>query len=552
MKKQLTLAILAASISLGASAGSTDDIPNLRLLNEFTTGWVQNFNPWMGGRQSIDMIYEPLVIFNQIDSLKPHYWLAEGYSMSEDLKVLTINLRKGVKWSDGEDFNADDVIFTYNYPKSHPEIDTAGVTGKLEKIEKVDDHTVKLHLKTPNAFAPYDLIGVQTRIIPKHIWANVDNPARQTNEKPVGTGPFTEIQRFTPQVYTLCRNPNYWNPALALKCVEFPQVGNNDAALEMMAKGETDWNGIFIPDVERTFVGKNKNNKYWFPSTDGVRITMNFQTKNEGAREAFENIHFRKAFNLAMDREAMMMIGSYGYVTGDNPASNLPKVLWNWRDKEADKQWSAIYRYDIKAAKAELKKGGFKDIDGDGYVENASGKKFTFKIQVPGGWTDWVNNAAIAAEGLRLAGIDVNVVTPEANAYAKNWQNGDFDACFGGGSLQSSSWKFYDYTLHSRYAKTGQWWSTSMTNYVSPELDGYIETMGMAPTEGEQRVLSRKIENHLAENVIQVPLYYNGVWYSYNDSRFTGFYNAENPKAHPAPWSSINRLIHLMDIKPRT
>ena len=549
--KSLKFAIIAVSVAMAATTVSAEETPNLKILSEFSTGWVHNFNPWMGGRQSIDMIYEPLVIFNQIDSLKPHYWLADSYTMSEDLKVLTVNLRQGVKWSDGEAFNADDVVFSFTYPRQHPEIDTAGVSGKLERVEKVDDYTVKLHLKTPNAFAPYDLIGVNSRIVPEHIWAGVDNPARQANKKPVGTGPFTEIERFTPQVYVQCKNPNYWNSGLALKCVEFPQIGNNDTALEMMAKGETDWNGIFIPDVDRTFSDKNEHNKYWFPSTDGVRITMNFQTKNEGAREAFENINFRKAFNLAMDRDAMMMIGAYGYVSGDNPATNLPKVLWNWRDKEADQLWSKLYRYDIQAAKAELAKGGFKDLDGDGYVETASGKELTFKIQVPSGWTDWVNNAAIAAEGLRLAGINANVVTPEATAYAKNWENGDFDSTFGGGSLQSSSWKFYDYTLHSRYAKTGQWWSTSMTNYVSPELDDYIEKMGMAATEDQQRALSKKIEMHLAENVIQVPLYYNGVWYSYNDSRFIGFYNARNPKAHPAPWTSINRLIHLMDIKPR-
>ena len=323
-------------------------------------------------------------------------------------------------------------------------------------------------------FAAYDLIGVQTLMVPEHIWSKVDSPAQVVNKKPIGTGPFTEIDRFTPQVYTQCRNPNYWQPELAVDCLEFPQFGNNDAALEMMAKGETDWNGIFIPDVERTFVSKNENNKYWFPSSDGVRITMNFQTKNEGAREAFENIHFRKAFNLAMARDAMMMIGAYGYVSGDNPATNLPKVLWGTRDEKADKMWSELNRYDIKAAKAELKAGGFKDIDGDGYVENASGSRIKFKMQVPSGWTDWVNNASIAVEGLRLAGIDASVVTPEAASYAKNWESANFDACFCGGSLQSSSWKFYDYTMHSRNAKSSLWWSTSMTNYINPELDKLI------------------------------------------------------------------------------
>ena len=76
--------------------------------------------------------------------------------------------------------------------------------------------------------------------------------------------------------------------------------------------------------------------------------------------------------------------------------------------------------------------------------------------------------------------------------------------------------------------------------------------MGMTADPAEQKRLAGKIEQHMAENVVQVPLYYNGVWYSYNDTRFTGFYDEENPKAHPAPWNNINRLIHVMDIKPRS
>ncbi|WP_095211175.1 ABC transporter substrate-binding protein [Endozoicomonas ascidiicola] len=544
------LATFAAAMAISISAAEAKT-PNLKILSESTTGWVQNFNPWVGGRQSKDMVYEPLVVFNQIDSLKPHYFLATSYSLSNDLKALTVNLRKGVKWSDGEDFNADDVVFTFTYPKSHPEIDGAGITSKVSKAEKVDDHTVKLHLKTANAFAANDLLGVSNLIIPEHIWSKIDKPAQESNKNPVGTGPFTEIQRFTPQVYVQCKNPNYWNPDVKVSCLEFPQYSSNDAALELMAKGETDWNGIFIPDVDKTFVAKNENNKYWFPSSDGVRITMNFETKNDGAKEAFSSVNFRKAFNLSMDRDAMMMIGAYGYVTGDNPASNMPKSLWNWRDDKADAMWSKLYRYDIKAAKAELKAGGFKDVDGDGFVENPTGSKLTFKVQVPSGWTDWVNNASIAVEGLRAAGIDANVVTPEAAAYAKTWETGDFDACFCGGSLQSSVWKFYDYTLHSRNNMSPQWWSSSMMNYSNEALDKMIEDMGATPDEAEQQRLASQIEQHVAENVIQVPLYYNGVWYSYNDSRFTGFYSEENPQAHPAPWENYNRLIHIQAIKPR-
>ncbi|MGR5470644.1 ABC transporter substrate-binding protein, partial [Vibrio astriarenae] len=90
----------------------------------------------------------------------------------------------------------------------------------------------------------------------------------------------------------------------------------------------------------------------------------------ENARKAFSEVNFRKAVSLAMDREAMMYIGSYGYVEGNNSATNLPKGLWDWRDEQADNTWSQDDQYDLKKAKAYLEQGGFKDTDGDGYVNN--------------------------------------------------------------------------------------------------------------------------------------------------------------------------------------
>ncbi len=550
--KKLTSIALATSFAFAMGGVQAAETPNLKILNEFSTGWVKNFNPFVGGRQSVDMVLEPLVIFNMLDNMKPHYWLATGYSVSDDLKVLTINLREGVKWSDGEDFNADDVVFTYTYPKDHPEIDTTGIASKVEKAVKIDDYTVELHLIGENAFAANDLLGQGLMMLPEHYWSKVDEPATDTYEAMIGTGPFTELKRFTPQVYVQCTNGNYWNKDLAVECVEFPQFASNDAALEMMSKGESDWNGIFIPDVDRLFVEKDEHNKYWFPSGDGVRITMNFQSENEPARRAYESLEFRQAFSLSMDRDAMMMIGAYGYVTGGNPASDLPPVQWGWRSAEADKVWNQYNQYDIKKAKELLAKGGFKDVTGDGFVENQDGKPFQFKIQVPSGWTDWVNNATIAAEGLRMAGINANVITPEANAYAENWDGGNFDACFCGGSIQSSPWKFYDFTMHSRFVKGSQWWSTTATNYVNADLDAAIEELAGTIDEAKQRELVNKIEMINAQEIPQIPLYYNGVWYSYNDSRFTGFWNAENPVGHPAPWNNNNRLLHLMDIKPRS
>ncbi|MFA0698636.1 ABC transporter substrate-binding protein, partial [Vibrio sp. 10N.222.49.C9] len=81
-----------------------------------------------------------------------------------------------------------------------------------------------------------------------------------------------------------------------------------------------------------------------------------------------------------------------------------------------------------------------------------------------------------------------------------------FDVTFGGGSNASSGWKFYDYTMHSRFAKSGQWWSSTMTNYENAELDSWIEELSTTIDPEKQREISSHIERIYAENAIQVPL----------------------------------------------
>lgn len=549
MKKTLLLASLL-SIASTVSVAEVNEQPNLRVLMESSTGWVRNFNPWIGGRS--DWAYESLVVFDILSNSKVHYWLATDFELSDDLKQLTVKLREGVKWSDGENFSADDVVFTFEYAKAHPEIDKAGLSSSVSSVKKIDDYTVKINLKKPNAFAATEVLGENVRIVPKHIWSKIDNPSGEVNINPVGTGPFTEIKRFTPQVYVQCRNPNYWNKSLKVNCLEFPQYFSNDAALEMLANGEIDWAGIFIPDIERTYTSKNPHNKYWFPSNSAVKITFNYDTKNENVSKAFNNIAFRKAVNLVMDREAMINIGVYGYVKGGNPASALPKGLWDWRNAAADKTWSEFYKYDLKKAKNILKEAGFKDTDGDGFIENPDGSSFEFSLQVPSGWTDYVNNAAIAVEGLRAVGINSKVITPEVNVYAENWKSDDFDMNFGSGALKPSVWRFYDYTMHSRYANTGMWWSTSLHNYKNASLDNLIDQLALTLDKTKQLEISGKIEAIYADNVVQVPLYNNGVWYLYNDSRFEGWASEANPIIFPAPYEGMSRIVHLMHLKPKS
>ena len=117
--------LLAGALALALATGTAMAAENktvLTLVAQQETAWVKNFNPFLQAgllHTTRHFIYEPLVIFNDMQGGKPVYRLATHYAFSDDLKSVTFDLREGVKWSDGEAFTADDIIFSFNLVKAN-------------------------------------------------------------------------------------------------------------------------------------------------------------------------------------------------------------------------------------------------------------------------------------------------------------------------------------------------------------------------------------------------------------------------------------------------
>lgn len=197
------------------STGGTDTQGVMTVSVEQQPTWVRNFNPLGGSSRfpTINGIYEPLMVYNTIKGeLVP--WLATDYKWSDGDKKLTLTIREGVKWSDGQPFSAKDVAFTFNLFKNTKGLQGSGGqamngdTAYVDSVKATDDKTVEFTFK--QVFAPglYDILN--QNIVPEHIWKDVADPAKFANENPVGTGPFTEVSVFQNQVYQVNKNPNYW------------------------------------------------------------------------------------------------------------------------------------------------------------------------------------------------------------------------------------------------------------------------------------------------------------------------------------------------------
>ncbi|HAX73611.1 MAG TPA: ABC transporter substrate-binding protein [Firmicutes bacterium] len=528
----------------------------ITILQEFNDGWVRNLNPFIADAYQVvqGFMYEPLVIFDTLNNSKETMWLAEDVISEPDNKTLTIKVRQGIKWSDGEEFNAEDVAFSYTIFKDHPTIDRGGMwgeNGKLESVTIVDDYTVQIVMKEENRFHRNDVL-YQRWIVPEHIWKDVEDPATYVMTDAVVTGAFSEVKSFTPEMMVFSRNPYYWKAdELKIDELRVAQANSNDAALSLLQTGSIDWAHIFIPNIEDTYVKGDTHKKYWYGMNDAVRISFNYATKNEDNLKAFNDAEFKKAASMAVDRQGIIDSAVYGYLDSKVPANTgLPPALFGWENEEAMNTNVENTTYDLEAAKKVLADAGYVDVDNDGFVENPDGTKIAFEIVSPAGWSDWNAGAEMAAAGMREIGINATPKAIDLGLVIETWESGNHDALYGGYGLNSNIWKFYFDTIgDDSRVLTSTWWSVCQTNYVNDEINAMIAEM---PTASDERLaeIVTYVEQYFAENMINIPVLYNGNWFVYNDSRFTGWATKDNPFVQPANCQHDTKILQLLALEP--
>ncbi|WP_338721929.1 ABC transporter substrate-binding protein [Devosia sp. XK-2] len=540
------LGLMAAAPTQAQDSGNV-----LTLVSEQTTTFVRNFNPF--GQTSaryttLDFMYEPLVVFNRLKGNEPHFRLAESFELADDLKSITFVLREGLKWSDGEALTADDVTFTYDYIAKFPALDFISVGAQLESVEKVDDRTVTFHLKEANSLIANTIVGMP--IIPEHVWAEIEDPVTFANEEPVGSGPMTEITRFTPQVYEQCRNPHYWDADnLKVDCLRMPQLADNPQVLSALADGTLDWATSFIPDIDNTFVAKDpEHHKYWFTPSSLVSFQVSMVTPDENNRKAFNDVNFRRALSMLIDRQTIVDIAGYGYpLVNDDPAS-LGELYASFANPEADAEYGQYGQFDLEAGTALLDESGYVDADGDGFRDNPDGTPIAIDIMVPNGWTDWIDAVQIAMESLSEAGLNVKMSTPEAAVWTSGLIAGDYSMTLN--ALASAANPYFPYIRSFNPNDFGKSRFTA-PHWENEELSALLAEYTQIKDPAEAKAVMDQAQMIVAENMPIIPVYNSPSFYEYNTSRFTGWADADNPKYSPVV-SNANpaRLLQLLDLDP--
>jgi peptide/nickel transport system substrate-binding protein len=411
----------------------------------------KTLNPALASDQSsLDVIYcmnADLIHINRA-SQRTEPDLAQSWNVSRDRKIYTLHLRHGLRFSDGQSFNADDVVFSFRVyldkTVASPQRDLLIIGGKPITVEKVDPYTVRFSLPQPYAAAERLFDGFP--ILPRHLlqaayrsgrfsksWAVSSDPAEFA-----GLGPFKLAQYVPGQRIVLQRNPYYWKRDAGgqqlpyLDKIIFLFVSSEDAQVLRFLSGDTDVLNRF--SSENYSVLKAQESAKAFRVYDlGPSLEYNFlsfnlndlSTKNlpQIARKQawFRDVRFREAVSSAIDRGAIVRLVYQGRATP--LASQVTPGNRLWLDPLIPPP-----SHSIAHARELLKSAGF-SWRSDGSLVDPRTQPVEFSILTSSSNAQRTKIATLIQSDLSALGMNVQVVSIDFGAMVDRLLNSfDYDA----------------------------------------------------------------------------------------------------------------------------
>lgn len=372
------------------------------------------------------IFFEPLAGWDKEGNLTPQLAAevptrANG-GLSADGTVVTWKLKQGVKWHDGKPFTADDVVFTWEYAADPAT--AAYTTGSYTniKVEKVDDHTVKVIFKEPTPFWADPFVGVVGQILPKHHFGEYKGAKSReapANLKPVGTGPYKFVDFKPGDILTGVRNEDYHvKNQPHFDTIEVKGGGDAvSAARAVLQTGEFDyaWNLQVEDEVLKKMETGGRGKVSAVASGDIEFIILNTTdpwTEVDGERSSVKTKHptlsdpkVREAINLLIDRDSIQkfIYGRGGTATAS--FVNEPKQFKSQKLK---------YEFNIEKANKILDEAGYKK--GSDGIREKDGKKLKYvyqtSINAPRQKTQ-----AIIKQACQKVGIDLELKSVTASVF---------------------------------------------------------------------------------------------------------------------------------------
>ncbi|MFF2448512.1 ABC transporter substrate-binding protein [Neobacillus sp. NPDC058068] len=431
-------------------------------------------------------IYETLLNYGDQDTtINPG--LAEKWDVSDDYLKYTFHLRKGVKFHDGTDFNADAVVYNFNRwmngnDEQFPYYSMFGGYKKdeghvIKEVKAVDENTVEFDLKRPQA--PF-LKNIAMSAFGIASPAAIEKYGDDFRNNPVGTGPFKFVEWKQNDKIVLEKNPDYWQKGLPkLNKLIFRVIPENAARLNALAKGEIDvMDGLNNSDEDTV-----KNNPdlqvIERPSNNIGYIGLNTTKK------PLDNKLVRQAINHAVDKKTIIDAFYGGKAL---PAKNpLPPSIEGYNDAIEE------YTYDLEKAKALLKEAGVeKGFEIDLWAMPVARPYMPEAQKV----------AEVIQESLSKIGIKANIQSVDWATYLEKARKGEFGIFMLGWTGDNGDPDNFIYTLLDKD-------SIGSNNYAQYSNDELHDILIEAQTEADQakrNELYKKAQEIIHEDAPWVPL----------------------------------------------
>ncbi|WP_019008435.1 ABC transporter substrate-binding protein [Deinococcus aquatilis] len=385
-------------------------------------------------------LFDGLMEFN-LSTYKLEPALAESVAVSSDGKTYTFKLRRDVKWSDGQAFNADDVIYTYQNLIMNPEARAGDpgnfkLDGKPVEMKKVDAYTVQFVLPRP---APAFLLQQRYFIMPQHKFGNVKGAAVNnvwpSNTAPadiVGTGPFKLTSYTAGQKVALTKNANYWKVDADgtklpyLNAVEFLVIRDPQAQVAQFLAGNVDQlnvTGAQFPDLKQREVSGAAFKVFRSTALFGSPpfVAYNFDAKDAALAKLFSDVRFRRAMQGALNRDRIIDTVYNGLAS--LPGHGVAPVNKDWYANTKPQ----LGKFDIAAVGTALNALGIKDTNGDGVRNLPGGKNLEFDLTYGTDSSVYPALAAIIQSDFAKAGVKVNLKGILSSKLLSTGQSGDWE-----------------------------------------------------------------------------------------------------------------------------
>jgi len=467
-------------------ASSCQREPDIRYPNTFTVSSGADAKrllpPLAGDSTSGDiagLLHNGLIKYDK--DLKLVGELAESFQASPDCREVVFHLRKGVKWHDGEEFTADDVVFTYE-TFTNPEVPTpyGDSFGPVESVTAVDNYTVRVVYEKPYAPALESWgMGMMPR---HHLGGKKIDDEQYTRRNIVGTGPYMLKKWITGQLIELTANPDYFEGRPGIDSYIMRVIPDPATEFLELKTGGIDMMSLEPPQYKLksgTEFFKQYFRKFRYPSFGFTYMGYNLKHKK------FSDVRVRRALGHAIDKKKIIKGVLLGY--GRPATGPFPPESWAYNPDVNDPE------YNPELAKKLLMEAGWKP--GPGGRMEKDGEAFTFTLVTNKENQKRGKAAQIIKEDLKAIGIEMDIQVLEWQTFINEFINKRrFEVALLGWRLSLDP-DIYD-IWHS--SKTGER-EFNFVSYNNPEVDSLLIEGRQTCDIEKRREIYRRIHEIISE-----------------------------------------------------